>query len=230
MNIVYKASDPLDEFYRICDEQGEERRLEARRKIYEEKDFNCVYCLYHEKRSGCMYRECPLIPDRVCCGCATIASAWRYMAIEMNHEKLLKRINKYIYSCRWRKENMMIFINTFHQNTFMNQYNRLNHENSKLLSAVYLLSADKRLWDCAWSFVYKNGISFAKIKPKHLSADGYTLFCAARDIYLGSRHFSLSELADPAVINRSGFCLVLNAMGIRRYGYSYIKKKVGDKS
>ena len=79
MNLVYKASDPLDEFYRICDEQGEERRLEARRKIYEEKDFNCVYCLYHEKRSGCLYRECPLIPDRVCCGCATIASAWRYM-------------------------------------------------------------------------------------------------------------------------------------------------------
>jgi hypothetical protein len=37
-------------------------------------------------------------------------------------------------------------------------------------------------------------------------------------------------LADPAVIDRSGFCLVLNAMGIRRYGYSYIKKKVGDKS
>lgn len=57
MDIVYKASDPLDEFYRICDEQGEERRLEARRKIYEEKDFNCVYCLYHEKRSGCMYSE-----------------------------------------------------------------------------------------------------------------------------------------------------------------------------
>ena len=37
MDIVYKASDPLDEFYRICDEQGVERRLEARRKIYEEK-------------------------------------------------------------------------------------------------------------------------------------------------------------------------------------------------
>ena len=52
MDIVYKASDPLDEFYRICDEQGEERRLEARRKLYEEKDFNCVYCLYHEKRSA----------------------------------------------------------------------------------------------------------------------------------------------------------------------------------
>ena len=41
MDIVYKASDPLDEFYRICDEQGEERRLEARRKLYEEKDLNC---------------------------------------------------------------------------------------------------------------------------------------------------------------------------------------------
>ena len=56
MNIVYKASDPLDEFYRICDEQGEERRLEARRKLYEEKDYNCVYCLYHEKRSDGVFR------------------------------------------------------------------------------------------------------------------------------------------------------------------------------
>ena len=93
MDIVYKASDPLDEFYRICDEQGEEMSLEARRKLFDEKDFSCVYCLYHEKYSGCMYRECPLTPDRVCCGCATIASAWRYMAIGMNHEKLLKRNN-----------------------------------------------------------------------------------------------------------------------------------------
>jgi len=38
MDIVYKASDSLDEFYRICDEQGEERRLEARRKLYDEKE------------------------------------------------------------------------------------------------------------------------------------------------------------------------------------------------
>lgn len=43
MDIVYKASDPLDEFYRICDEHSEEMSLEARRKLYEEKDFNCVY-------------------------------------------------------------------------------------------------------------------------------------------------------------------------------------------
>ena len=60
MDIVYKASDPLDEFYRICDEQGEEMSLEARRKLFDEKDFSCVYCLYHEKYSGCMYKECPL--------------------------------------------------------------------------------------------------------------------------------------------------------------------------
>lgn len=43
MDIVYKASDPLDEFYRICVEQSEEMSLGARRKLYEEKDFSCVY-------------------------------------------------------------------------------------------------------------------------------------------------------------------------------------------
>ena len=40
MDIVYKASDPLDEFYRICDEQGEERRLEARRMLLRSEVYN----------------------------------------------------------------------------------------------------------------------------------------------------------------------------------------------
>ena len=120
---------------------------------------------------------------------------------------------------------MMIFINTFHQNTFMNQYNRLNHENSKLIAAVYLLSADERLWKSAWSHINMNDISFGKIKPKVLSSDTYTLFCAAKDLYLGSEHFSFSDLADPGVVDITRFCLVLNAVGIVRFGYNYINIK-----
>lgn len=83
---VYKSPDPLDRFIEICDEYEEETNIEAQRKLYKKKDFNCLYCLYLEKRSGCMHKECPLTPEKVLCGCSTLASAWRYMAYEINYE------------------------------------------------------------------------------------------------------------------------------------------------
>lgn len=225
---VYKTPDSLEGFLEICDECNEEINIEAQRKLYKEKDFNCLYCLYHAKRSGCMYRVCPLTPDKAICGCVTLASAWQFTAYEINNDKFTERVNQYIVSCKRRKNIMMTFMNAFHKNTFSFQFSRLNHENTKLLSAVYLLSADKRLWDSVWKYIDKNSIAFGKIKPKHLSADAYTLLCAAKDLYLGTKHFSLSDLSDPTVLDRTGFGLILNAMGIRRYGYNYIKNKAGD--
>lgn len=46
---VYKSPDPFERFIEICDECIEEINIEAQRKLYKEKDFNCLYCLYHEK-------------------------------------------------------------------------------------------------------------------------------------------------------------------------------------
>ena len=225
MSEVKKAPDGLDGFIALCDDHKDEMLLETGRKLYTEKDFSCVYCLDYEKKSGCKYKVCQYTPEKVYCGCASLASVWRYLAFEIDHERLIRRVNHYIRICKRKKSNPTVFYDTEHQSVFNNCYLKLNHENSKLLAAVYLLSADERLWKSAWSQINMNDISFGKIKPKVLSSDTYTLFCAAKDLYLGSEHFSFSDLADPAVVDITRFCLVLNALGIVRFGYNYINIK-----
>ncbi len=54
--------------------------------------------------------------------------------------------------------------------------------------------------------------------------------CVAKDLYLNTQHFSIAELADPIVIDLIRFRLIMNAMGIRRYGYSFLQCKVGGMS
>lgn len=121
----------------------------------------------------------------------------------------------------------MIFNSEHHRNTFYSLMKTIYRENTDLLSAVFLLSADYRLWIQSWRYIEKNRIVFGKIHPKNLTAEGYSLYCAAKDIYLGTRHFNLKDLSDPRVIDRNTFGLICNAMAIRRYGYNYIRLKEG---
>lgn len=225
MDEVNKAINGLDEFIAMCDEHKNEMILETGRKLYKAEDFSCLYCLHHEKKNGCKYKVCQYTPEKVYCGCASLAAVWRYLAFEIGHERLIRRVNHYIRICKRKKNNPTVFYDTAHRSVFNKYYLRLNHENSKLIAAVYLLSVDERLWKSAWSHLNMNDIAFGKIKPKDLSSDTYTLFCAAKDLYLGSEHFSFSDLADPAVVDITRFCLVLNALGIIRFGYNYINIK-----
>lgn len=225
MSEIKITHDGLDGFIALCDDHTNEMLLETGRKLYTDRDFSCVYCLDYEKKSGCKHKVCQYTPEKVYCGCASLTAVWRYLAFEIGHERLIKRVIHYIRICKRKKNNPTVFYDTAHQTVFSNYYLKLNHENSKLIAAVYLLSADERLRKSAWSHINMNDISFGKIKPKNLSSDTYTLFCAAKDLYLGSEHFSFSDLADPAVVDITRFCLVLNALGIIRFGYNYVNIK-----
>jgi hypothetical protein len=124
-----------------------------------------------------------------------------------------------------KKLELLLFYDPLHRIAFYNQYLKLNHQNAGLISAVYLLTADNELWKYSWKYIDWDSISFVKIKPKGLSPEAYILLCAAKDLYLGTEHISLSELADPVIVEKTTFCLVLNALGIRRFGYSYLSTK-----
>ena len=222
--------DGLDEFITLCEEHEKEMNTEAVRQLYRDQDFDCYYCLHFKRQTGCKYQVCPFTPDKVCCGCASLALALRFMAVEINNSRLTNRVNLYISGWRARKKNMMMFVDDQHRSVFYSHYPRLYHENAKLIAAVYLLSADKDLWNCVWRYVNSNDISFSRIKPKDMLSEAYTLLCVAKDLYLNTRHFFIAELADPIVIDPIRFRLILNAMGIRRYGYSFLQCRVGDMS
>ena len=64
----------LDEFIALCDEHENEMNLEAARKLYRKKDFDCDLCLHHIKQLGCPFKVCAYTPEKVCCGCATLTA------------------------------------------------------------------------------------------------------------------------------------------------------------
>ena len=120
----------------------------------------------------------------------------------------------------------MTFINEKHRLNFdeaLSRLNQLDRNNYALMSAIYLLTADLRLWFQSKRFVENHGISFGKLRPKNCSEESYPLYCAAKDLYLGTKHITINDLADNKLINAKTFALICNAMAIRKFGLGAVR-------
>lgn len=93
-----------------------------------------------------------------------------------------------------------------------------SQNNDALMSAIYLLTVDTIVWKQVCSQVNVNSISFDKITLKKTGKYGYCLFCAARDMYLGTKYLSVSYMTDKDVIQLMIFRIICNSMAIRRFG------------
>ena len=120
------------------------------------------------------------------------------------------------------KDNIMKFRNEQHRNTFLSEAKKQNLKNHKLIAALYLLTADEKLWDTARSYVGKDDIVFENIHLKSGSENAYTLYCAAKDLYNGSRHLAIDDIADDKLIKNKVFSLICNAMLIKRKGLAAV--------
>ena len=58
----------------------------------------------------------------------------------------------------------------------------------EFLSALFLLTADNKLWNQSKNAIRMNEIEFTKIHLAGTSADGYTLCKTAQDLYEGTSH------------------------------------------
>ena len=81
---------------------------------------------------------------------------------------------------------------------------------------TYQSKKHKEVFDKA--MVKKNAVEFDSIKLNAIHLKGYTLYCVAKDIYLGTRHLSVSDLIDMNLVTPKLFGVITNAMVIRRFG------------
>lgn len=136
------------------------------------------------------------------------------IAVTARNPPFSGRLEKYI-----KKEcEHMIFRNEKHRETFEKVLQKSDKNDYALLSALYLMTADFQIWRAAKHFCNMNEINFGEIKLKNVSENAYSLFCAAKDLYLGTKHFTVSELADAELIPQKILILICNAMAIRRFG------------
>ena len=117
----------------------------------------------------------------------------------------------------------MDYKNEKHRIAFDEAIKKLNRKNRPLMAALYLLAADHRLWTVAKEFVRPNEINLNAVKIPDCTEDAYTLLCAAKDLYLGTKHLTVCDLTDTDLIPPKLFALICNAMAIRRFGLGALK-------
>lgn len=134
-----------------------------------------------------------------------------------------RRLEKYL---RESEESPMDYRNEKHRIAFTEAIQKLNRKDYALMSAVYLLTAEHALWMKAKQRVRQNEIHFDAIKLQNSTENAYTLFCCAKDLYLGTKHIIIKDLADKDLIAPKIFDLICNAMAIRRFGLSAINNRM----
>ena len=122
----------------------------------------------------------------------------------------------------------MTYLNEKHRARFALAARNVHRENYALLSALYLLTADPRLWSCCKHHINNGCVFFENIKLNNCSERAYTLYCAAKDLTLGTKHLTVSDLSDADLVPPMLFRTICTAMAIRRFGLAAVKEICHD--
>ena len=126
-----------------------------------------------------------------------------------------QRLNQYL---KESEGNLMNFKGTSHENIFRQELAKRKNPTSPILCALYLLTADDRLWAKVKHHVEGNSVAFGSVQLGDISTDAYALFMTAKDLCLGTRYITVNDLADRQIIPQRLFGIICEAMTLRRYG------------
>lgn len=192
---------------------------------------DCMCCMHRRGRPpdySCGYGEGSCIAQRIRHGNASpgeVIGETLYAAIS---PPFIRRLNQYI---KESERKPMDYRNEKHRAVFEDFIKKRDQNNQALMSALYLLTADFMLWRSVKYCVVNNAICFEQIRLHGTTADSYPLFCAAKDLYLGTDCLTISDLADKSLVPPKAFRLICNAMAIRRFGLGAIAAmKRGDEA
>ena len=114
------------------------------------------------------------------------------------------------------------FKNYYHRKNFAEYISLKNSDyysnRSEFIAAVFLLSADKFLWERSKSALTRYSVNFDSIDLSGISTEGYALYKAAKSVYNGDSDISLSELCDWTLIDDPVALTIFEGVMLRRNG------------
>ena len=145
--------------------------------------------------------------DRNCisAGNASYQKAIMETMAYIRHKPFHRRLNRFLAES---EDDPMMFQNDKHRAAFAGVTGRKNKKDLALISALYLLTADAWLWQKVKRHVSKTAIDFGSIQLQGASRNNYAVFCCAKDLYLGTKHITISDLADTELIAPKTFGLM----------------------
>lgn len=189
---------------------------------YSAEDCDCSLCLHYHKKTGCTELNCPYLTERITAGAVPIGEVLLEVFSEVDHFDFQIRLLQYIHKS---EESTMQFENEKHREIFTEVIKRLNKKDKCLMAAIYLLTADGKLWNQAKRYIDHDGVHLDRIRLRDCTETAYTLLCCAKDLTLGTKYIAISDLADAEVIPPKLFAVICNAVAIRRYGLGAIQFK-----
>ena len=189
---------------------------------YSAEDSDCRLCLHYRKKIGCTVQLCPYLTERITAGAVSIGEVLLETFSEIDHFDFQIRLLQYIHES---EENTMQFKNDKHRENFTEAVKRLNKKDKSLMAAIYLLTADSKLWSQAKRYIDHGGVHLDRIRLRDCTETAYTLLCCAKDLTYGTKYIAVSDLADAEVISPKLFGVICNAIAIRRYGLGAIQFK-----
>lgn len=142
----------------------------------------------------------------------------------------LEQLNERITEIYFAENDVKIFNDEGHRRIFetmlMMKYKGILFECPNYSAAVFLLTADEKLWNIVRENVMDTGIYFDRVKLGRVTLEEYILFHAAKDVYYGTKHIRLSELVDRELIPDEILKLIVNALVIEKCGVEIVKREV----
>lgn len=182
---------------------------------YTHKDVSCQLCTEYVKKLGCTALRCPWLAERIEAGVV----GYREAVLEtFSHERrLFQRLNlliKHYPGSLWSNEQ--------HERRMQYQcavqgYRRRRDTNA-YYAAMYLLTSNDDIYRRTANCFCKDGIEFGYAVLKNTSPHNYALFMAARDLCDKTEAVTMTDLAEPEVIDPEALRLIVNATLIARYG------------
>lgn len=177
---------------------------------YTARDCDCIACVYKTRKGKCTSPSgCVCLRERLVAGCVPLTELLGVLTKEVPERPFVARLSR---------QPLPVFETGDHQIRFEAAYRENLTGSAGQTAAVFLLTADPFLWRKARMSVNPEGIDFPAIHIHGVDLDGYVLFHTAKDLYVGTKHISLSELTDPELVSDSAFRLLVTAFLIRRYG------------
>lgn len=113
----------------------------------------------------------------------------------------------------------MIIQNNRYKQIFETERLNLRKLTKKALASLYLLTADKALWQKTKPFLTSNGkIDSKGVHLGDVSTDIYALWKAVKEFQTGEKQISLCELADGGIISDNIFSLIVQAVTVAYFG------------
>lgn len=190
---------------------------------YTKESTDCRDCTEWEKKK-CGAERCPWLAERLEAGNISYGELLGECFHGLNDKRFQIRLQHLA-----KKFSGSLFKDSRHRQCFELAKNSLRMLFGKTpdshIAALFLLTADEKLWQLAKTAVTGDTVHFEHIRLSRIDTDGYTLFQMARTLSTRQTKITVSELADAELISDPLLAVLVGAMLISRFGSDVLEVK-----